>query len=283
MTRRAWIVGIVLTAVLLGLTLRDIKPDEFLASLGRGQYGWVGAALLVTVVGYLLRVARWRTIVGPRFDSRLAPYTAVIVGFAVNNLFPARLGEFVRAYIGAKHSDQRKTFFLATIVLERILDGLTLVGILTVVSLFTELPFEIRTLQVVGALLFVAAAVTVWLAARMEAHALRFMGLLLRFLPQRIYRWADLRVLSFLTGFARIRQPSDLLKLGAYSIAVWTCEMTAYALIMRVFSVTPSGIQSVSAPAFLLSVVNLFMGPRWPPFPLSASASQRRRHWQSQR
>ena len=53
-----------------------------------------------------------------------------MIGFATNNLVPARLGELARAYLGRHRTGVRKTFFIATIFFERVFDGLVLIVIL---------------------------------------------------------------------------------------------------------------------------------------------------------
>ncbi|MCX7766225.1 MAG: flippase-like domain-containing protein, partial [Candidatus Sumerlaeia bacterium] len=50
----------------------------------------------------------------------------LIVGFAFNGIFPARAGEFARAYLGARREKISFSTMLATIVVERIFDGLTI-------------------------------------------------------------------------------------------------------------------------------------------------------------
>ena len=48
------------------------------------------------------------------------------MGFFVNNLIPARMGEFVRAHLGGRATDQSRSTVLATIAGERLADGLTI-------------------------------------------------------------------------------------------------------------------------------------------------------------
>ena len=61
-----------------------------------------------------------------------------MVGFATNNLLPARLGELARAYLLRRRTGLRKTFVLASIFLERVFDGLALVALILVLSMLVS-------------------------------------------------------------------------------------------------------------------------------------------------
>ena len=52
-----------------------------------------------------------------------------MIGFMANNLFPFRIGEFIRACVLARHERLSKTTVFATVVVERVVDMLTLLGI----------------------------------------------------------------------------------------------------------------------------------------------------------
>ena len=55
-----------------------------------------------------------------------------MIGFMANNVLPFRLGEFVRPWVLARREKLSKTTLLATVVVERAVDMLTLLGILGV-------------------------------------------------------------------------------------------------------------------------------------------------------
>ena len=66
-------------------------------------------------------------------------YPVVVVGYMANNLLPVRLGEVVRAYYLGERENVSKVSSLATIAVERVFDGLTLLFLAAVVSLFLPL------------------------------------------------------------------------------------------------------------------------------------------------
>jgi hypothetical protein len=64
-----------------------------------------------------------------------------MIGFAVNNLLPARVGEFARAIALARVTAVATAASFATLVVERILDGLVLVALLFAAMSTTDFPF----------------------------------------------------------------------------------------------------------------------------------------------
>ena len=82
--------------------LRGEDPSEVVAQISRANPWYFGAAILVGTAGFLIRAVRWRVLLYPlkadtKFGSRFA---SVSIGFAANNVLPARLGEFARAFAG---------------------------------------------------------------------------------------------------------------------------------------------------------------------------------------
>src|SRR5207253_4059535 len=55
---------------------------------------------------------------------------ATAIGFMANNLLPVRAGEFARAYVAQQHLPVRFSTALASVGVERVLDGLLLVGLM---------------------------------------------------------------------------------------------------------------------------------------------------------
>src|SRR5439155_1563100 len=80
-----------------------------------------------------LRTVRWQLILrdigGKRFPL-LPLWHATAIGFMANNLLPVRAGEFARAYAAQQQLPVRFSTALASVGVERVLDGLLLVGLM---------------------------------------------------------------------------------------------------------------------------------------------------------
>src|SRR5207253_9992753 len=99
-----------------------------------------------------LRAVRWRLILSGAARAPLSTlFPVLIMGFATNNLLPGRLGEFWRAYLLGRKRNVRKSFALASVVVERVFDGLTLIALLAVVSVVIQLPRWSRQIELLAA------------------------------------------------------------------------------------------------------------------------------------
>jgi len=139
------LLGLAVSAVLLCLVFRKVDWAAMGEALRAANYWLLVAGAAVGLLGFAVRAIDWKYLLVPvgRFSAaRLFP--PVAIGYMANNIFPARLGEFVRAYVVGRREGVSKSAALATIVVERIFDGLTLLLILAVVSIFFPFPREVK-------------------------------------------------------------------------------------------------------------------------------------------
>lgn len=124
------LLGIGVSALCVWLSMRDVRFGEVLAALrGANAPGFV-LVMLVTLAGFWLRALRWRYFIqAGRFLGIGSLFSATMIGFMANNVLPFRLGEFVRPWALARRESLSKTTLLATVVVERAVDMITLLGI----------------------------------------------------------------------------------------------------------------------------------------------------------
>lgn len=128
--------GIAVSAVCVWWSMRGVSVAEVARELrGASLPGFV-AVMAVTLLGFLIRSVRWRYFVNVGRPLALRSlFSATMIGFMANNLLPFRLGEFVRPWVLARREGLSKTTLLATVVVERAVDMLTLLGILALATL----------------------------------------------------------------------------------------------------------------------------------------------------
>ena len=83
-------------------------------------------ALIVTALTYVLRALRWQYLLAPIGPTHFAnAFRTTVIGFAASFLLPARAGEVIRPYLLARKEGLSATAAFATIILERLLDLIT--------------------------------------------------------------------------------------------------------------------------------------------------------------
>lgn len=236
--------GLALGAGFLWLALRHFDRQQFQHALATFDRRLVGAACALYWAGLALRVSRWQYLLRQLQPvGRWAVAEALIVGYAVNNLLPARLGEIFRADYTKHRLALSRSTLLGSIVIERLLDLAALLGCLGV-GLGLAAPkvagahsiFQLIAINGV-ALTTLAAGVVWWL--RTGRWALR---------------WGKFaRVVSDLTrGFAALNRRSVITAL-VLSGAIWACELGALWLVFAALKLTLAPAQVM----LLLGAVSL--------------------------
>ena len=94
-------------------------------------------ALIVTALTYVLRALRWQYLLAPIGPTHFGnAFRTTVIGFAASFLLPARAGEVIRPYLLARKESLSATAAFATIILERLLD---LVTVLLLFGVFVAL------------------------------------------------------------------------------------------------------------------------------------------------
>jgi glycosyltransferase 2 family protein len=253
------IVGLALTVVFLVLAFQRVDLAGFVEELRNVNYVWLLPSAVCTLLGYALRTVRWRVILSGAARAPVSTlFPVLIMGFATNNLLPGRLGEFWRAYLLGRKRGVRKTFALASVVVERVFDGLTLILLLTIVSSAIALPGWGRQIELLALAIFAAAsvslAVLLWKPTVVEIP--------LRAVLHRFHGgaalWIEERFHSFVDGLGPLRHGNVLLAASVLSIGVWLLEASSYVALSRGLNLgLPSNLE---LPGLGLALVTINLG-----------------------
>jgi len=236
---RFWI-GLAITLLFLSLFLYPLYRTGF-AEMGQAlreaNYFFLLPAILIYFIGVFFRSVRWRYLLKPlgNFSSfRLFPL--IVIGFLVNNILPARLGIVARAYILGEREGISKMATGATIVVEQVFDGLTLLSFLVITLLFVPLADWAKSMAWIMALLFLGALVLLVLITFSERLTGKVTELLVRFLPGKwgrsIASWLD----SFIKGLGILRSPRKLLIVFTLSVLAWLTEAGVFYILALSFN-----------------------------------------------
>lgn len=243
-----------LSAVLIYVVFRNVNWAEMRDSFHRANYLWVVLGGVVGMGGFVVRAWGWQFLLRPM--GRFRPvrlFTPVAIGYLANNVFPARLGEFVRAYVVGRREGISKSAALATIIVERVFDGLTLLLILAVVSIFYRFPAWVKVGGGLAAAVFLGVAVFLAVVTVKIRAALRLVDLTLG-------RWAPVlggamkaRLECFVAALDIRHHVANLAIAFLACIVRWGFESAIYVCIVHAMQlqVSPHGV------LFVMVVVNI--------------------------
>jgi uncharacterized protein (TIRG00374 family) len=258
------VLGIVVSVLLLWWAMRDVSLAEVSREMKGADPLLFGLAVAATTFQFVIRAARWRVLLLPiapavAFRPRFA---ATNIGFAVNNLLPARVGEFARAYSLSRLTGVPVSSVFATLVVERVLDGLVLVGFLFAAMAspafpsFTEVGgVDVRTAAaaIAGVMGLVGVALFFMVVAP-ERSTSAFEAVAARLLPASLLTPVLAALRSFLKGLAVLRSGRLFLASLAWAIGQWGFLVFSFLLAFRAFGITEVGVVGA---VFLQSLIAL--------------------------
>jgi uncharacterized protein (TIRG00374 family) len=228
-------IGLAVGAFFLWLALRGVSGEEIRTLIAAVRLKWVALALGLYAGGLFLRVARWHSLLNALTSvARGRVGEALLVGYAFNNLLPARLGELVRADYAKRRMGVSRSAVLGSIVVERLLDAfivvLCLSGGLFALSLVARqsVPEGLETLRFISLMGALATSLVL-----LSAGCVLWVGRIAFRLPTLLQRLVgDLS--DGLQTFRRV----DTVQLVLLSGGVWLLEAGAMWSVVRSLDVT---------------------------------------------
>jgi uncharacterized protein (TIRG00374 family) len=173
-----------------------------------------------------------------------------------NNIYPARIGELLRAYVLKRKETVSISASLATILVERIFDGVVmLIFVFVGLPLVPAIPDEWRTFVIGFSLLFFGAlAIFFVIAVSPRRFQTIYNWVIDRFLPSRLREpvrgFAD----RFMDGLSSLRSGRDVAMIFVTSVVIWLAETGKYWFVMHAFDFEVSFFVLM----LMNGVVNLF-------------------------
>jgi uncharacterized protein (TIRG00374 family) len=245
--------GLGLSALFVWLSLRGAPLAEVHRAIVGADLRFVAANLACLALIHVVRVWRWGLLLKPVAEVRFRDVNALgAVGFLALMVLPLRLGEFARPMLVADRLKVRRTAALASVVVERVVDGLFM-GLVLVVLLWglggrlsgTDLE-RVRLGSVLVTLAFGAGLAVLVLAvrhrARAEALVRRVVGRLSPGLAEKLAAMLG----SFTDGLMVVPSARALATFLAVTCGYWALNATALCLLAPAFGFTLSPLEGLT-------------------------------------
>ena len=241
--------GVLISAFFIWLSLGGLQLDEFWGAVKQANYIWLIPGVGVYFIGVWIRAWRWHYLLGPiKKIPTKTMFPITTIGYMGNNIYPARAGEVLRAVILKRKEGVSVSASLATIIVERIFDGVVMLAFIFVnLSELAKLTGasgfvgNIQQVAVIGTGIFIGALI-VFLVAAMYPHMTAKIGLwfIQRLLPQRLHVKVISLMNKFLDGLASLRSPFNVLMVFFTSVIIWLLETGKYWFVMHAFDFSVS-------------------------------------------
>ena len=248
----------------LALAFRGINLAVLWQGIRTANLGWVLACVAATIALLFFKAWRWQLLFLPEYHPRYSSvFTAMAGGYLASNVLPARMGELVRLVLLVSDEPVSGARTLSTIVVERVLDILSLLIVMLFVLPFVDLPpLMMRSLQAIGVVALVGAGVLALMSYQKDrlmrwAHAI--LGKISVLDRPAIYSAIE----NLIDGFAALRGRFGLLQMALSLIAWvgvivmgWTAAMavnleTPLTAIIMAVVITTLGMLVPSSPGYI--------------------------------
>jgi len=134
-------IGIFISVIALYFSCKDIPFQELLLYLKKVHYLWIIPSILAALTTYIFRTLRWKIILSKSNYSVSFKncFNLLMIGFMINNIFPARLGGIARPLILYQQEKVPFTTGVATVVAERVFDILLIIGSFILITFFWQI------------------------------------------------------------------------------------------------------------------------------------------------
>jgi glycosyltransferase 2 family protein len=264
--------GLLISAVSIYLAFRKIDLVMLWKVLSGCSIYYLLLAALINLFQLVIRAWRWKILLGPikktGFSNRIL---SVIAGFAGNCVLPARLGEFIRADLLGQREEISRSSTFATIVVERLFDGFTLLLILLTGLMCVTFPEDMGAvsagLQSAGIVLFISYVLIIIFFVGFRLRPERYLSVLskfLFFLPGHLRNRTVDVVRRFGQGLTPVKGLYGWAMLVFYSLLLWFLSLyqikfieqsiglsLPFVAVFIVLSMASFGVMIPSAPGYI--------------------------------
>jgi len=228
------VANIGISLVFLDLVFYKLDIGTMLIALKQANYYMFIPALMILAISLVIRTWRWHWLL---YQTKMARFyslfSSLMIGTAANMVLPARAGEFIRAYFLGRREKISKTTAFATIVVERIFDGLTILLFLLLVVILTGAKSdEIKYMGYLGTAFYLGVVVGLFLLYFRRDFLVRLIKALL---PQPLAAKITGILDAFLEGIQVMRNSRQLFTVVLLSLATWVGFALSFWPILLAF------------------------------------------------
>jgi uncharacterized protein (TIRG00374 family) len=239
---RFW-VGAGVSALFIIYALRGLDLLHVWHGIQSANYWWLIPGVIAYFIGVWFRTWRWHYLLRPIKPISLSKmWPIVVIGYMGNNVYPFRAGELLRAYLLKRREEVSMSASIATILVERIFDGLVmLLFVFIALPIVPGLPAWLRQTVILASIAFVGALVVFMIMAANPQTS------------RRLYRWVIYKLAPlpfqekalsladrFMEGLSSLTSFKDILMVFFTSVIIWLLETVKYWFVMFAFNFTVS-------------------------------------------
>jgi uncharacterized protein (TIRG00374 family) len=237
-------VGFLISVLFLFIALRGLQITAVWEGIKSADFIWLLPGIIIYFFAVLMRAFRWHLFLRPIKTIPINEiFPIVTIGYMGNNIYPARVGEILRAVVLKHRHKVPISASLATIIIERVIDSVIMLGFIILnLSEITTLPGAgeftktIHTVTLWGSVIFISTLFIFLLAAFFPERTKKILFLMIgKAVPKKWLGKTQSISQRFIKGLRSLSSPIDVIIIFSVSIVIWLLETGFYWFIMRAF------------------------------------------------
>ena len=234
---------ICITLLFVFLAFKDMRFGEFAKVVHEINYKLIWLIVPILILSMFARGIRLHYLLSGKSGMNVSELTGVcFAGSALNICLPARAGDFFRAYYLGEKNNSDKVKIFGSIVLERIFDGLCVLGLLFIgIMFFSKNPLAMKLCTYAAVLFLGALTIVIFLYKFNKTDAFcGFFISLAQKLPLKIANvltkvisFINKILNSFIAGFEIINSPRMFFMVGFWSVVIWSIECLEFLVTIK--------------------------------------------------
>ncbi len=247
-------------ATLLWLAFRGQDLSKIVSDLKNANYNWVILSVIVSLIAHYIRGLRWRMLMKPLgySPSKINTFHAVMIGY-LSNLAVPRMGEVSRCGVLVKTDNIPVNTLIGTVIIERIVDVLFLLGILilsvlieyntikdflfiNIINPYIEKAQNAQSWIGLSVILFILFVVALWLVKKYHQSLM----------SNKLYSKIVSIILGFKDGVFSVGKMENKGLFIFYSLMIWALYTLSTWLCF--FAIEPTSGLTMSSALFIMAV-----------------------------
>jgi uncharacterized protein (TIRG00374 family) len=228
------ILNIGISVFFIWLAVRGVDFTQVGQSLIGVSFIFVMLSIAINMFSCWLRALRWQYLLAPTKAVGLHHlFSALLIGLMVNNILPFRLGELMRGYAVRQSEGISFSASMGTVVVERILDVLTLLIIFGSLIFFFPFPEWVKSGGILVGLIIAAAIVILYLLSKKSEWALNILERCItpfsKIWSERVQRVAR----AFINGVSFLHSAKAYAIISVLSFFIWASYVYSIVAIFH--------------------------------------------------
>jgi glycosyltransferase 2 family protein len=242
--RKTIYLGILVSLVFIYFAFTGVSIARVWLNIRTLDSFFIALSVVLILAEFILRAFRWRFLL----DSNSRPkvkqlFSVLMIGYFTNNIIPLKMGELVRAQVLGTNYNVNRVQALATIVVERACDLLTLLGLFGICVLLYDVPLWIKQGGALTVILFIGALVVLYLYRQKANVIIARLGAWQR--NSRLSEKLTAIMENFVVGLDVLGNCKTVVIVLVLSVVIWAVVIASIDMVLLSFSLDLSLFASV--------------------------------------